>query len=254
MGAQTKTTAGTAGDSIPDFGVKILSGAALKWTAMVTMLIDHIGVILINSGAASASHALYGLCQSMRYIGRLSFPIFAFLLVEGFLKTRDTGRYLARILAFALISEIPFDMMTAAAFRYEQKCNVMFTLFLGLLSVYAWRELSEKAEGKTPFRYVAGIACVGMTAWMAHSFATDYNVYGVLAIFSIYLFRTYWPLRDTAPAAILILQSSLEIWAIPAFILLHYYDGTRGRQPRWLFYIFYPAHMLALGLITIYLL
>ncbi|MCI9067722.1 MAG: conjugal transfer protein TraX, partial [Lachnospiraceae bacterium] len=85
-------------------GKKILNGRTLKWIAVVTMFIDHLGIVL-SPGVSTE------VWRTMRIVGRIAFPIFCFLLVEGFYHTRDVKKYLLRLGAFALVSELPFDLV-----------------------------------------------------------------------------------------------------------------------------------------------
>ena len=102
----------------------------LKWIAIVTMVIDHMGAIL------------YPTEMVFRYIGRISFPIFCFLLVEGFCHTHDIFGYMARLGAFALMSEIPYDLAFNGEVLEFTHQNVFFTLLLGVILMY----VLEKGE------------------------------------------------------------------------------------------------------------
>ena len=115
-----------------------LSGSALKWIAIVTMLIDHTGAVVIEQGALEWA-GWYWVDFALRVIGRFAFPIFAFLLVQGFLHTRSVPRYLARLTAFALISELPFDLATGDCWYDPGHQNVFFTLATGLVTLAALR-------------------------------------------------------------------------------------------------------------------
>ena len=103
----------------------------LKWIAIVTMVIDHMGAIL------------YPTEMAFRYIGRISFPIFCFLLIEGFFHTRNIFKYMARLGAFALISEIPYDLAFKGKVLEFTHQNVFFTLFLGVLMMYVLEKGGE---------------------------------------------------------------------------------------------------------------
>ena len=100
----------------PVFG---LSGSALKVIAMISMVIDHIALYLMEHGTL--------LYETMRCIGRIAFPVFAFLIAEGFIHTRSRYRYFFTLLGFAVISEIPWYLLNGA----DGIHNVMFTLALG---------------------------------------------------------------------------------------------------------------------------
>ena len=112
-----------------------MSGTTLKWIAVISMLIDHTAEVLINHNAALTDPIWAQIYVLMRGIGRIAFPIYAFLLVEGFLHTRDVKKYLARMLTFAVVSEIPFDLAVFHTPFYWGYQNVFFTLFLGLLAL-----------------------------------------------------------------------------------------------------------------------
>ena len=140
---------------------KSLTGYHLKLIALITMAIDHIAAVLIwrlyaasysitasmqlsnNIGdkivvwVAQNQDAVYTVYEWMRYIGRMAFPIYCFLLVEGFLHTRNVGKYAGRLAIFALISEIPFDLAISGTWWIYSYNNVFFTLVLGLLVIWA---------------------------------------------------------------------------------------------------------------------
>ena len=125
-----------------------LSGTALKYIACITMLIDHIGASCIEAGillpalAAGAASCggipvstLLAADRVLRYIGRLAFPIFCFLAVEGFLHTHDVKKYVRRLLLFGLLSEVPFDLAFFRTPFAPQHQNVYWTLALGVLAM-----------------------------------------------------------------------------------------------------------------------
>ena len=149
-----------------------LSGTTLKLIACITMLIDHIGascleagllVPLIASGAFSTDPAAASLLQMdrvLRYIGRLAFPIFCFLLVEGFVHTHDFRKYALRMLGFALLSEFPFDWAFFSGVWWGHQ-NVYFTLLLGLLAMKAL-DTFRTGEGTPDARGIlCAAACTG---------------------------------------------------------------------------------------------
>ena len=128
----------------------VLTSGALKWIALITMFIDHIGAIILEKGAISAynqglptalSYDVSLLLSKMdffiRQIGRISFPIFCFLLVEGFYHTSNRKKYALRLFLFACISEIPFDLCFRGKILEFSYQNVMFTLLIGFLTMWA---------------------------------------------------------------------------------------------------------------------
>ena len=115
---------------------KGLSGSTLKLIAIITMLIDHIGAAVIARLliAGQGSEMLYKIYYAMRAVGRVAFPIFCFLLVEGFFYTGSRKKYALRLFGFALLSEIPFDLAFSGKILEFGYQNVFFTLLIGLLS------------------------------------------------------------------------------------------------------------------------
>lgn len=220
-----------------------LSGTTLKWIAVISMLIDHTAEVLINHNAALTDPIWAQIYVLMRGIGRIAFPIYAFLLVEGFLNTRDVKKYLARMLTFAVVSEIPFDLAVFHTPFYWGYQNVFFTLVLGLLAL-AGENVVHQSVGTFAGtglwkQALALILCVG-TAQLINC---DYGAFGVFFIILLYMTR-YDKKTQTVLGAISL------IWEFPgilAFIPIRLYNGTRGRcGNRYFFYAFYPAHLLAL--------
>ena len=220
-----------------------LSGTTLKWIAVISMLIDHTAEVLINHNAALTDPIWAQIYVLMRGIGRIAFPIYAFLLVEGFLHTRDVKKYLVRMLTFAVVSEIPFDLAVFHTPFYWGYQNVFFTLFLGLLALSGENVVHQRSgmfagAGLWKQAFVL-ILCVG-TAQLINC---DYGAFGVFFIILLYMTR-YDKKTQTVLGAISL------IWELPgilAFIPIRLYNGTRGRcGNRYFFYAFYPAHLLAL--------
>ena len=168
-----------------------LSGTALKYIACITMLIDHIGASCIEAGillpalAAGAASCggipvstLLAADRVLRYIGRLAFPIFCFLAVEGFLHTHDVKKYVRRLLLFGLLSEVPFDLAFFRTPFAPQHQNVYWTLALGVLAMAGLKRF-EKENGLPGWQglvWAVGCAALALAA------NTDYNAIGVLII------------------------------------------------------------------------
>jgi hypothetical protein len=251
------------------FPPKKLTGSALKWIAIVTMFLDHVGATLALSWYYQApDHARYELYGTLRVIGRIAFPIFCFLLVEGFCHTRNRGKYAARLGLFAIVAEIPFDI----AFNYPQNGlvewgsqNVFFTLFLGLIALCLWKALADRLPPQAQFAAVIlpGILCYGA----AEALSTDYSGFGVLLIAALGVGRGLpdegrqepeWKRRylQAALGSLAILyycwsrDNWIEIYAILGLVLTLFYNGQRGRGGKWFFYGFYPVHLLILGLLN----
>ena len=172
---------------------KGISGSTLKMIAIVTMVIDHIGAAVLarllmvnglgeldqtNADAImqwlSANGALYWTYTIMRMIGRVAFPIFCFLLVEGFLHTHDVKKYAMRLGLFALLSEIPFDLAFSSKILEFNYQNVFFTLFIGLLTMIAYRAVEEKEEWNQALKVILYILIVAAGMALAYFLKTDY--------------------------------------------------------------------------------
>ena len=136
-----------------------LSGTALKRIACLSMLVDHIGASLLENGLFKQGAFWPGDVQLdgvLRLAGRLAFPIYCFLLVEGFLHTHDFKKYALRMLGFALISEWPFDWAFFSGVYWGHQ-NVYFTLLLGLLAMKAL-DTYQTPEGMPALKGILGAA------------------------------------------------------------------------------------------------
>lgn len=225
-----------------------LSGTALKLIACVTMLIDHIGASCIEAGVGTAANCPVSLLEMdriLRLIGRLAFPIFCFLLVEGFLHTHDVKQYLRRLLFFGAVSEIPFDMAFFRVPFYGGHQNVYWTLALGVIAMAAMQR-SQDAAGRLTWQGGAAAVACALAAELA---ATDYGAIGVALIAALYLTRKFRTQQSILGAGMMLFERTAPL----AFVLTWFYNGQRGRCPqwaKWAFYLFYPVHLVVLGVIT----
>ena len=229
-----------------------ISGAVLKRLAILSMLVDHTAAILVRRYVSMAGSQMTpqqrefwkSVYYYMRRFGRLAFPIFCFLLIEGFLHTRDVKKYASRLFLFALISEYPFDFALHHAQPLMTKQNVFFTLLIGLLVLIGIRVF----RGIIPIQLM--IMVVGMI--FARELRTDYNYHGVFLIELLYItrFSRFW--QSGCGAAYM--QYYEKMPTPLAFIPIYLYNGTRGRQIKYFFYFFYPAHLLILGVLAYYML
>lgn len=254
-------------------GKRGISSAVLKNIAVVTMLIDHIGAVivtrlLIQNGLYEAMvnqetytawmeryGGLYGIYMAMRVIGRFAFPIYCFLLVEGFQRTHDVKKYLGRMFLFALLSEVPFDLAFSGKAWYPAYQNVFFTLLLGLLTIAGLRLVEQRfagtETGKKILRVVFGIVVILVGCALALILKTDYDFKGIMAIVVLYLFRNRKKAQIWTGVIVFLLMDGLEMIAALSFILIRFYNGTRGRQDKYFFYFFYPVHLLLLWLVCV---
>ena len=239
--------------------IKGISGSTLKIIAMVTMFIDHIGAGFIEKGLLPFLIKTYGAKAAivntwsvidtiMRCIGRMAFPIFCFLIVEGYYHTRDVKKYLGRLFLFAIISEVPFDLAFMGRVWDPSFQNVDFSLFLGLLAIV----ICDRVK-LTGWKHKLVSACtlvgLGIIAMVMH---TDYMFIAVLLIYIFYVFRQQEPMRNIAGAVALLGAGTIEIAGYVAFLPMHFYNGKRGLKLKYVFYLFYPVHILVIALVRIY--
>jgi lysylphosphatidylglycerol synthetase-like protein (DUF2156 family) len=214
----------------------------LKLIAIITMLIDHIGAILVPSNTMQY--------LIMRCIGRLAFPIFVFLLVEGFYHTRDMKKYLLRLGAFALISEIPFDFAFYGKVLEFKHQNIFFTLLLGLLCMYLMREMEKKYNRQIIVMNILNALLTLVFSITAFILKTDYGFAGILLIVAFYLFRGSKLMLGFSLLFVSgYLLKYINIYATLAIIPISFYNGQKGKSIKYAFYIFYPAHLLILAVI-----
>lgn len=216
----------------------------LKAIAMVFMLIDHIAYVMIERGLGYGGD-LYMINRTMRSMGRLAFPIFCFTIVEGFQRTSNSREYLKRLIIFALISEIPFDLAFRGRMFSMDLQNVFWTLAFGLAAMIIYNDVIMAGWKKA----IGLLVCF----YLPYRFHTDYSVYGVLTIFLMYIFRKEPIKMCMAGYILLLLQSPTEVWAIFGFLLILLYNGQRGRGNKKIYYWFYPVHLMALVLLKPYI-
>ena len=222
---------------------KVLSGSVLKTIALVSMIIDHTAFVFsakFPGALFSIGSKSYSAYSIMRWIGRLAFPIYCFLLVEGFLHTKDRKKYALRLFIFALISEIPFNLANNMKTAYSGQ-NVFFTLFLGCLGMMCV-EYFRSDRPKMLFSLIALLA-------VSLLLKADYGITGFCFIMMMYALREQKILQTVVGCGIL---SSTWIAGL-AFIPINLYNGERGfikgRALQYCYYAIYPVHLLILYLI-----
>lgn len=238
--------------------LKVVNRDILKLMAMLFMLLDHMWATIIPGN------------QWMTFVGRMAFPIFAFQIAEGFYYTSDFKKYAKRLLIFAIISEIPFNLFYGGSFLYPFHQNVLFTLLLGLIAI---RYLDKFVKERT-FKNgsLAVLILLAATAVAAVGF-TDYGAMGVLTVVVFYIFKNrpfswlfqlislfllnvYFFNGMFIPIEIFgkVYEFQTQGFAILALIPIYLYNGRKGSGGNFLkygMYIFYPLHMLILYLIFI---
>jgi len=207
-----------------------LNSFQLKCIAIVTMLIDHTGVVLFPGQ------------MLFRYIGRISFPVFCFLLTEGFFHTRDVRKYMFRLGCFAILSEIPYDLAFRGVVLEFTRQNVFFTLLIGVILMYALQRSNN---------ITVKILDILLAMWSAQVLGGDYGYKGILLIVIYYLGREQIVFKTVAGALWNFLWNApIQGYGALASIPIMLYNGKRGRSIKYLFYVFYPVHLLILFFIS----
>lgn len=227
----------------------------LKILAMLFMLCDHMWATIVPGN-------LWLTC-----VGRLAFPIFAFQISEGFVHTHDLREYLKRMLLFALITEIPFNLMSGGWINPFHQ-NVMFTFWIALLILRQIRGARQRGA----VQYVLGILLWSVIGfWTGMFLFVDYYGYGILMVILFYITRDipYGRLLQLAGMVYinfemiggLCLPLEVGTWgysfpvqglAVLALIPIWLYNGQKGKysgQVQKICYLFYPAHILVLALL-----
>lgn len=232
-----------------------LTSTSLRLIAMGTMLLDHAWATVVSGG------------NWMTYAGRIAFPIFAFLTAQGYHHTRDFRKYCLRLLLFGLLTEIPFNLMISGSPVFPFHQNVMFTLLLGLLAIHQTEQLRSRPG--TTKTLAAGAKLVLIFLLGIITFP-DYGLMGVLTVVGFHLVRNHpWekPLQAALMVAIHIfgykgwtiplaggrIEFPVQGFAVFALIPIWLYNGRKGKGGKvfqYAGYLFYPAHMLLLYLIS----
>ncbi|MDE6914907.1 MAG: conjugal transfer protein TraX [Lachnospiraceae bacterium] len=222
-----------------------ISAAVLKWLAVISMVIDHFACAVypyIQGHNAEVYKALRG-------IGRIAFPIYCFLLVEGFFYTKNVWKYLRNLVLFAAISEIPFNMAVFGHVFYPKGQNVYWSLALGICAMI----LLKRFEGFAMRQIFLQAAVIVLFLFLGEHLEVDYHWKGIAYIILFYYLRNLrfrQSVTAIAGAAAFVLY---ERAAVFAFLLVYLYNGKRGRQFKYLFYGIYPLHLLVFGLLRFWL-
>lgn len=225
----------------------------LKIIALVTMAVDHVGYFLLDT--STPEYLLF------RIIGRLSFVLFAFLITEGMTHTKNQNRYIINLLIFAcvidLVPRFILPLFGTSASQVIGFTNVFFTLGLGALGIYIYQ------SNYNLYVKIVSILLLGLSADFIGS---DYGSYGVFLIVLIYVVKSMLPQHKLAATFVLsgfymvltfaYQMAEIQLFGVAAFILICFYNGERGwyhPQLKYLIYVFYPAHILVLATISIFI-
>ena len=237
-----------------------LSSTFLHLLAMAVMLLDHAYAIGLSNA------------QWMTCVGRLAFPIFSFMLVEGYFHTRSVRRYAGRLLLAAVVSEIPFNFLAGGGWLYPFHQNVMWTLLLSLGAIHL-NELARR-QGNILLRILAAVSTIAGGFIIGTLLMVDYYGVGILMVLLFYFLRGGGWLRKLGQLAgmyylncVMLGGSLLQLsilgmqftfprqgLAMLALIPIWLYRGRQGFRSRWLqwtYYAFYPLHILLLAAVAI---
>lgn len=220
---------------------RVLSGSALKIIAVISMFLDHFALVFsdadsLNFPVMTFANKTFTLYYILRKLGRIAFPLFCFLVAEGFFYTKNPKKYLATLLTFAVISEIPYNLMLGNSVFFDAKQNVYFTLFLAAALLFIFTSsLHGAIKGILGVLIVVGIPFLRI----------DYGVKGVLLIVFLYALRDkkIYQILASLP----FLSGGYAAWF--GMFLTALYNGQRGfikGKSKYAFYLFYPAHILLL--------
>lgn len=233
-----------------------LTSDILKILAVIFMVFDHLWATIISGN------------DWMTYLGRLTFPIFAFQIAEGFIHTSNIKKYTLRLLVFALISEIPFNLFYGGSWFYPYHQNVIFTLLLGLLAIIQIDKIRKDKTKKTVIKSILLLIPISLGSFIGFP---DYGFWGYLTVIMFYLFRDFpfaWALQLISMILLHIVlpegqqiiveifgkthEIAIQSFAVFALIPIWLYGGRKGKSGKAMqygFYVFYPAHMIILYLI-----
>lgn len=216
----------------PKYIKPVLSGAHLKAIAIITMIIDHLAVAFTTTDMPIRA--------CLRGIGRNAFPIFCFLLVEGALKTSNIKKYALRLFVFALVSEIPFDLVLYRSAWAIRKQNTFFTLLFGLLMLWILKSTTNN------LLLLIGVFSCGFAAYFLK---TDYGMWGVALILAFYVATIFPEVGFTLFVVLMFFKGGSEYWGLFSIIPIALYNGQRGKQMGHALYFVYPLHLLVIYII-----
>ena len=222
---------------------KIFSNFDLKILAIITMTIDHIGAII------------YPNIDAFRIIGRISFPIFCFLLVEGFKHTHNRFRYFIRLLLFAIITQPIYDY----AFN-NHELNILFTFSLSFLLLssleFIKKIINKYNKGIENYLYktISYLLIYIIFLILSIILNVDYQALGISLVLIFYLSpNILLSLLLYLIIAITLDVNNIQLYSLIAFIFIYFYNGKKGKNIKYFFYLYYPLHLLLLKGLSILL-
>lgn len=232
-----------------------LTSNMLRFLAMAFMICDHLWAKVVPGN------------DWMTYVGRMTFPIFAFMISEGFIHTSNLKKYILRLLSFAVISEIPFNLFYGGSWFYPYHQNVLFTLLFGLLAIMLIDKAKKNRDAKTIVKSALLVILLGIASFICF---VDYGFWGFLIVIMFYLFRNF-PFAWLAQLAAMVIincelfegqfivvdlfgksfEFATQGFAVFSLIPIWLYGGRKGKSSKIMqygFYAFYPLHMIIIYL------
>lgn len=221
-----------------------LTSFLLKTIGIISMAFDHAGISILGN------------FSFFNLIGRLAFPLFAFQSTEGYIHTKNFKKHIMKLLLFACISQIPFMLFLSTFSNDIFSLNVLFTFVLGLLAIYLYDKSSNKFLGFL-FVLILGI--------IAQFLKTDYGIYGIFLMFIFYVLKNKKALMLLSSTILMILFYGSYIIRFPnvkviyflymifsclSLFFIGFYNTKEGPKAKYLFYIFYPLHLIILYFIS----
>lgn len=262
-----------------------MDGKKLKWIALFAMMLDHFAAAVVYAMAKCAGgrytdfsfsvptdaliifinnigfEKLSNVYYILRYIGRIAFPIYILLLVEGFMHTSNIKKYVLSIGILAIISEIPFDLaLFDSQLFYWEAQNVFVTLFIGLICLFMMHWTLNHFSYDDTFRYILITLQIGACCCIAQFVLCDYKWGGVLAIAVAFLIRKIdvrernlkltWIFMFLGACTILTIYAGNEWYAFLALPIITFYNGQRGHiKYKYFYYFMYPLHLIIIAII-----
>ena len=244
-----------------------ISSFVLHVAAMLFMLCDHVWATLLFD------------VTPLAYIGRIAFPIFAFMLAEGFFHTKNHKKYLLRMLIFAVISEIPFNMLVGGGIFYLTHQNVLWTFLIALCAMLILEQLKDRSIAIRCICYPLIVLIAFLVGFITF---VDYFGYGVITVLLFYF--TCTTRKDPLPKRLIMMLIQLiviiiinckflggiyfpfelfghtfeiptQYFAVLSLPIIWLYNGTQGpynKFIKYLYYSFYPLHMLIISLVAMF--
>lgn len=261
-----------------------LPSSALRNIAVISMMIDHIGMVLYSPYLVETEVANWysdPLFCTLSTIGRLAFPLFAYMIAEGAFYTHDRKKYALKLFVLSMVSIVPYHLAFNRTYFSWKSQNVFFGLLLGLLAIMVIEWIDKKCAGKPATKTRAPktffkVWVLAMICAVAQVMKTDFGLMGVLLILAFYFFRDdrkkqfTWAIvafvagfylyslffftkyiggyESLAKYSQFILNyQTREIAGLLSFIIIAIYNEEKGKSlPRGFYYWFYPVHLLVL--------